>query len=70
MCAALDIQPIITLAYDLNDALDVAGVAHEFHCYDDAGHGFQDFMNEERYRQEASDDAWRKLMNYFDARLK
>ena len=22
MCAALDIQPIITLAYDLNDALD------------------------------------------------
>ncbi len=55
---------------DLNDALDVAGVAHEFHCYDDAGHGFQDFMNEERYRQEASDDAWRKLMNYFDARLK
>ncbi|MDD9929656.1 MAG: dienelactone hydrolase family protein, partial [Rhodospirillaceae bacterium] len=55
---------------DLDAALTKAGVAHEFHRYDGAGHGFQDFCNEERYRREASDDAWDKLLGFLDANLK
>ena len=55
---------------DLDAALTAAGIQHEFHCYDGAGHGFQDFVNEERYRPEATEDSWAKILAYFDARLK
>ena len=55
---------------DLGAALTKAGVAHEFHQYDDAGHGFQDFANPDRFRAEATDDAWEKFFAFFDARLK
>ena len=55
---------------DLDAALTAAGVEHAFHRYDGAGHGFQDFMNEERYRKEASDDAWDKLLAFFDGALR
>jgi len=55
---------------DLDRALDEAGIDHEFHRYDGAGHGFQDFGNEERYRPEQTMDAWEKFFGYFDARLK
>lgn len=54
---------------DLDAALTGAGVEHEFHRYDGAGHGFQDFVNEERYRKEATDDAWQKILNFFADRL-
>ena len=55
---------------DLAAALDAAGVAHEFHRYDGAGHGFQDFTNAERYRQGPSDDAWEKVLGFFEGHLK
>jgi carboxymethylenebutenolidase len=55
---------------DLGDALNKAGVEHEFHRYDGAGHGFQDFTNEERYRKEASDDAWEKVLAFLGRQLK
>ncbi|MBT5455179.1 MAG: hypothetical protein HOK82_01145, partial [Rhodospirillaceae bacterium] len=55
---------------DLDAALNAAGIAHEFHSYDGAGHGFQDFCNKERYREEATNDAWEKVMAFCDARLK
>ncbi len=54
---------------DLAAALTRAGVAHEFHRYDNAGHGFQDFVNEERYREAASDDAWGKLLAFLGQHL-
>jgi carboxymethylenebutenolidase len=54
---------------DLAAALSNAGVAHEFHRYDGAGHGFQDFVNEERYRKEATADSWDKLLAFFADRL-
>lgn len=54
---------------DLEVALTAAGVAHEFHRYDGAGHGFQTINNPDRYHPEASDDAWGKLFSYFGARL-
>jgi carboxymethylenebutenolidase len=46
---------------DLDAALTEARVPHEFHQYDDAGHGFQDFMNPERYREVQAKDAWAKI---------
>lgn len=55
---------------DLDAALAAAGVPHEFHRYDGAGHGFQDFCNDDRYRKEAAEDAWQKLLAFFDGNLK
>lgn len=46
---------------DLDVALTAANVPHEFHQYDGAGHGFQDFVNPERYREEQARDAWAKI---------
>ncbi len=55
---------------DLDAALTGAGVAHEFHRYDGAGHAFQDFTNDERYRKEAAADSWEKVLAFLDDRLK
>ncbi len=55
---------------DLDAALTDAGVAHEFHRYDNAGHGFQDFVDDNRYRKQAAADAWTKVLTFFDSRLK
>ena len=56
-------------ADDLDAALTKAGVAHEFHHSDGAGHEFQDSTNEERYREEASDDAWEKVLAFLNRQL-
>ena len=52
---------------DVNDyekALADAGVRYEFHRFDNAGHGFQDFTNPERYREDASEAAWEKIITF------
>jgi carboxymethylenebutenolidase len=54
---------------DLDAALTAAGVAHEFHRYDGAGHGFQTFDNPERYRPEAAKDAWQKIVAFLKRTL-
>jgi carboxymethylenebutenolidase len=58
---------------DVNDyeaALKAAGVSYEFHRYDGAGHGFQDFNDENRYRKAQSEDAWEKAIAFLDRHLK
>ena len=55
---------------DYQAALDANGVANEFHRYDGAGHGFQDFTNLQRYRETQSEDAWQKALTFFDRRLR
>lgn len=55
---------------DLDAALEAAGVPHEFHRYDGAGHGFQDFGDNNRYRPEATADAWQKVLGFFERTLK
>ena len=55
---------------DLDAALDAAGVAHEFHRYEGAGHGFQDFGDRNRYHPEATADAWDKVLGFFARTLK
>ncbi len=54
---------------DIDAALSAAGIAHEFHRYDGAGHGFQDFVNKERFRKEATEDSQAKVMAFFDRAL-
>ena len=54
---------------DYEAALEQAGVAHEFHRYDDAGHGFQDFTSAERYRETQAEDAWEKALGFFARHL-
>lgn len=58
---------------DVNDyemALKNAGVPYEFHRYDDAGHGFQDYTNKDRFRKTQTDDAWEKAIAFLDKNLK
>jgi len=57
---------------DVNDyeaALKKAGVEYDFHRYDGAGHGFQDFNNPDRYRESQSEDAWDKSLAFFKKNL-
>jgi len=54
---------------DYSAALSAAGVAHEFHQYDGAGHAFQNFASAERFRPEASADAWDKLLDFLVEQL-
>ena len=55
---------------DYSAALSAAGISHEFHQYDGAGHAFQNFPNAERYRRDASEDAWEKVIAFLDEHLK
>ncbi|MEK6246122.1 MAG: dienelactone hydrolase family protein [Pseudomonadota bacterium] len=55
---------------DYDAALTKAGVEHIFHRYDGAGHAFQSFNSPERYRPEASEDAWQKVLAFFAGKLK
>ncbi len=50
-------------------ALEAAGKSFEFHRYDGAGHAFQNFTSDERYRKDASDDAWAKVLAFFGQHL-
>ncbi|MBI4083836.1 MAG: dienelactone hydrolase family protein [Candidatus Lambdaproteobacteria bacterium] len=54
---------------DYDKALTEAGVEHVFHRYDGAGHAFQAFNAKDRYRHDASEDAWRKVLAYFGEKL-
>lgn len=51
-------------------ALTEAGVQVEFTRYDNAGHAFQNFPTPERYRHEASEDAWTRVLEFLERTLK
>jgi carboxymethylenebutenolidase len=55
---------------DYDEALSAAGVRHVFHRYAGAGHAFQNFPTPERYRHEASEDAWGKVLEFFAEHLR
>jgi carboxymethylenebutenolidase len=55
---------------DYEAALKKAGVSYEFHRYNGAGHGFQDFNDSNRYRKDQSEDAWEKAIAFLDRHLK
>lgn len=54
---------------DYSKALAAAGVPHEFHQYEGAGHAFQNFPMPERYHAEASEDAWHKVLEFLQEKL-
>ncbi|MGA0805958.1 MAG: dienelactone hydrolase family protein, partial [Pseudohongiellaceae bacterium] len=54
---------------DYSAALSAAGIAHEFHQYDGAGHAFQNFPLPERFNAAASADAWEKLLDFLADKL-
>jgi len=56
---------------DVYDAtLTKVGVEHTFHRYEGANHAFQDQFATERYHPQAAEDAWTKVLAFFDAKLK
>ncbi len=65
-----DLNPSPADVDDLDAALNAAGVEHEFHRYDGAGHGFHDFTNEQRYREAATVDSRQKVLAFLDGKLK
>lgn len=64
-----DTNPSPQDVQDYSAALTAAGVAHEFHQYDGAGHAFQNFPMPERYHAGASEDAWAKVLAFLRQRL-
>lgn len=54
---------------DYEAALLKAGVAVEFTRYADAGHAFQNFPTPERYRAQASEDAWERVLGFLQRTL-
>ena len=65
-----DINPSPEDVDEYSTALSEAGVPHEFHQYDDAGHAFQNFPMPERYVEAASEDAWDKLLDFLAENLR
>lgn len=55
---------------DYEAALKAAGVSYTFHRYEGAGHAFQCFTNEDRYVEDVSEDAWGKVLEFFETTLK
>ncbi|MDE0060905.1 MAG: dienelactone hydrolase family protein [Defluviicoccus sp.] len=55
---------------ELEAALRHHGKICEFHRYDGAGHAFQNFANPERFRANASEDAWTRAIDFLDRHLK
>ena len=55
---------------EYSTALAAAGVPHEFHQYEGAGHAFQNFPMQERYVEQASEDAWVKVLDFLEEKLK
>lgn len=51
---------------EIEQALADAGVEHEFHQFDGAGHGFQDFSNNDRYRPAQAADAWTTFFEFMN----
>ena len=43
---------------------------HEFHSYNNAGHAFQNFISDERYRERASRASWTEMLAFFTEHLK
>jgi len=54
---------------DYEAALRDAGVAVEFTRYADAGHAFQNFPTPDRYRPQASEDAWERVSAFLQRTL-
>lgn len=53
----------------LDEELAGCGKEHEFHAYENAGHGFMDFTNAQRYRETAERVSWPRTLAFFARHL-
>jgi carboxymethylenebutenolidase len=53
----------------IDAALTEAKIRHAFHSYEKAGHAFQNFEDKERYRHDAAEDAWKRIIAFLKAEL-
>ncbi len=54
---------------DYSKALREGGVEHKFYRYENAGYAFQSFNSEDKFRSKASEDAWAKVLDFFERKL-
>ena len=54
---------------DYSKALNEGGVENKFYRYYNAGHAFQSFNSEDKFRSQASEDAWSKVLDFFQEKL-
>jgi carboxymethylenebutenolidase len=54
----------------ISQELKKHSIRHDFRIYDGAGHAFQNSSNPASYREEASEDAWRRLVPFLKAELR
>ena len=54
---------------DYGAALSQGGVELNFFCYDNTSHSFQSFNSEEKFRREASEDSWDKVLEFFQQKI-
>lgn len=64
-----DQNPTPELVDSYEAALKKSKVSYVFHRYDGAGHAFQNFPTPERYREQQSEDAWSKCIEFLDQHL-
>ncbi|MBT7267490.1 MAG: dienelactone hydrolase family protein [Rhodospirillaceae bacterium] len=51
------------------EEFSTSGKIFTFHRYDDTGHAFQNFLNEDMYREASCNDAWAKLSEFLKSNL-
>ncbi len=54
----------------ISQELKKHSIRHDFRIYDGAGHAFQNFSNPASYREEAAEDAWRRLIPFLKTELR
>ena len=52
------------------EAMDAAAKSIEVKIYEGAGHAFENPNNKSGYRAEAAADAWKRMVEFFNAKLK
>ena len=65
---AEDTHPSPDEVAEIDRVLTAAGKLHEFHTYDDAGHGFF-AVDRPSYRPHAATDGWRRVLDWFGRHL-
>lgn len=54
----------------LDQVLSQHNIPHQFYRYDDAGHAFQNKFNEDKYRDGPAEDAWKKVLEFFNDKVR
>jgi carboxymethylenebutenolidase len=52
-----------------DEALTKAGVWHEFHRYDNTGHGFMNPENAKHYMKSSADDSWSRALAFLNDKI-